>query len=60
MAKNDKGKALYSGLRKEDCSKEHRLSAKKTEEAADNGLPKFDDLETRITKLEVMFKYLKE
>ena len=60
MAQNDKGKALYSGLRKEDCSKEHRLAAKKKEEAADNVLPKFDDLETRITKLEALFKYLKE
>ena len=36
------------------------MFAKKTEEAVDNGLPKFDDLETRITKLEVLFKYLKK
>jgi hypothetical protein len=60
MAQNDKGKALYSGLKKEDCSKEHRLATKKKEETADNVLPKFDDLETRITKLKALFKYLKE
>ena len=61
MAQNDKGKGLYTGLRKEDCSKEHRLGAKKEKkEAADNMLPKFDDLETRITKLEALFNYLKE
>jgi hypothetical protein len=61
MAQNDKGKALYTGLRKEDCSKEHRLGAKKEKkEAADNVLPKFDALETRFTKLEALYKYLKE
>ena len=60
MAQNDKGKGLYTGLRKEDCSKEHRLAAKKKEEAADKVLPKFGDLETRITKLEALYKYLKE
>ena len=52
---------MYDGLKKEDCSNEDRLGVKKEkEEAADNVLPKFDDLETRITKLEALFKYLKE
>ena len=61
MTQNDKGKGLYTGLRKEDYSKEHRQGAKKEKkEAADNVLPKFDDLETRITKLEALYKYLKE
>ena len=61
MAENDKGKTLYSGLRTEECYKEDRLGAKnEKEEAADNVLPKFDDLETRITKLEALYKYLKE
>ena len=61
MAQNDKGKGLYTRLRKEDCSKGHRLGAKKEKkEAADNVLPKCDDLETRITKLEALFNYLKE
>jgi uncharacterized protein YdiU (UPF0061 family) len=61
MAQNDKGKALYNGLRKEDFSNEDRLGVKKEkEEAADIMLPKFDELETRIENLEAVFKYLKE
>lgn len=61
MAQNDKGKALFSGLKKKDFSKEHHFGAKKEkEEAADNVLPMFDDLETRIAKLEAVYKYLKE
>lgn len=61
MAQNDKGKALYSGLRKVDCSNKERLGVKKEkQEAADIGLSKVYDLETRIKNLEVVFKALNE
>jgi hypothetical protein len=61
MSQNDKGKALYSGFRKEDCCNEDRLGVKKDmEEAADIGLSKASDLESRIKNLEAVFKFLKE
>lgn len=61
MAQNDKWNALYTGLRKDDCSNEYRLGVKKEkEEAADLGLSKVSDFETRIKNLEALYKVLKE
>ena len=61
MAQNDKDKVLYNGMKKQDCSNEDWLGAKKDKvEAADKLSPKFDDLETRVKKLKALYKYQKE
>ena len=52
---------ILNWLRQQNNYYEELLGVtKEKQEAADTGLPKVDDLEMRISKLEAVFKYLKE